>query len=288
MNLSNETYERIERYLLQEMTPEEAQTFEADCQANPELAAALAQEKKIHLLIRIHNQSRVRKQIRSLDQVAARPRVSTKIIPFARMRRVTLLIGTIAAIFLVAIGFWWNGMGELRDGPGIADRHDERYALNREAKNESSGIRGGRVPKEIEDYNNLPDSLQDNPGTRLSVAQAYYRKKDDKKADSLARMVMGNDASQAKNSLRCKAKLVVVLSSLQLNSLEEAQKLIGITKGNLDWKKPWKDGWKTGWKDLQDKEERKKHSWKAAWDCLEAEQFQALVEMNKQIENILH
>lgn len=275
MNLSNETYERIERYLLQEMTPEEAQTFEADCQANPELAAALAQEKKIHLLIRIHNQSRVRKQIRSLDLVAARPRVSTKIIPFARMRRVTLLIGTIAAIFLVAIGFWWNGMGDFEDGSSIADNNDGMIATVLWRKRGFSDsletlIKSKEWQLAISYYEDSPDSLQARSDYRVRAAEAYYennKNNDYMQADSLARVVMGDDPSRARSSWQCKAKLIVVFCALRKEDPKEAQRIIAFHKGdsNKDGREDWKDG----------------------WECLEDEDYLQLEEINKNITKIL-
>lgn len=259
MNLSNETYERIERYLLQEMTPEEAQNFEADCQANPELAAALAQEKKIHLLIRIHNQSRVRKQIRTLDQSAARP----KVIPFARMRRVTLLIGTIAAIFLVAIGFWWNGMGD--NGASLSDEFAPPLLAMIKPKprglEELNLLEGfyqeGDWDSVIVCYARLPDTLKADLEIKVLTARAYYEKKEYPLAGSLASAAMG-EPSSAKSEWRCKAKLLMVFIHLQQGRLSDASALIDI-KSNLS----------------------------TTWACLGKEKHEPLRKMHRRLEKIL-
>jgi hypothetical protein len=259
MKLSDETYERIERYLLQEMTTEEAAAFEATCQADPDLAAALAHEKKIHLLIRIHNQNQIRQQVRALDTAARQPRI----IPF---RRMALTVGSIAAILLVAIGYWWLGGSAELTGGQMAQEAEKAFAaildpslrgklataedslgyyLNQEAWAEATLY-----------YLAMPDSLQARAKPRLMAAQAYYAQSDYPQADSLSLLAMGAPAT-ATSEVPCKAKLLRVLILLRRDQFAEAKALIGYTPGEDAWKKKW--------------------------ECLKTQQFDALEKLDKDL-----
>lgn len=259
MKLSDDTYERIERYLLQEMTAEEAAAFEATCQADPDLAAALAHEKKIHLLIRIHNQNQIRQQVRSLDNAARQPRI----IPF---RRMTLTVGSIAAILLVAIGYWWIGGSAELTGGQMAQEAEKAFAailydptIRGQAPNAedslASLVQQGAWAEASAYYLGMPDSLQFRPWPRLACAQAYYEQDQYAPADSLSQLAMGA-AATASSGVPCKAKLLRVLILLRLDQLAEAKTLIGYTPDD---------------------------EWKAQWNCLRAQQYDALEKLDEEL-----
>jgi tetratricopeptide (TPR) repeat protein len=63
--------ERIHRYLLQEMSPDERTRFEADCTQDPELAAALDLERKLIAAIQQHGAHQIRSEVK---RVVARER----------------------------------------------------------------------------------------------------------------------------------------------------------------------------------------------------------------------
>lgn len=236
MKLPDEVYERIERYLLQEMTAEEAATFEADCSADPDLAAALSHEKKVHLLIRIHNQNQIRQQVRALDS-ARKPRI----LPF---RRMVLVLGPIAAILLLVIGYWWMAGTAEMTGNQLADSAEERFAT---AFRGSDGSSVDSLQSLMQQENwtgfaafylQLPDSVRERPWARLMYAQADYKQARYAQADSLAALVMG-PAANASSDLPCKAKLLRVFVHLRREKLKDAKALIGYTPGSTAWKVQW-------------------------------------------------
>jgi hypothetical protein len=236
MNLNDHDYERIERYLLQEMDAAERQAFEADCQAQPALAEALQKEKQVHLLIRIHNQSLIRQQVRNLDTAQKAHKASSSPTPTPPLffrSPVILLAGSIAAVLLVSIGFFWQLNGDWEKGL-FGGTRGESSVLHpildslQVAESKADWVRVERL------YADLPDSLQRNLSPMLQLARAKYQLGKYAEANALASKVMGPPEA-AVEGIRCKAKLLLVLTYRKEGRLKEAKDLIGIvTKDNWD------------------------------------------------------
>lgn len=251
MSLNDYDYERIERYLLQEMDATERLAFEADCQANPALAEALQKEKQVHLLIRIHNQSLIRQQIRNLDagqkaRQAAPPTLRRK--PFFLRRRVILLAGSIAAVLLVSIGFFWQLNGDLEGGLFVRTRGE--FATGHPILDSLQAAENKENWTQVEQlYAELPDSLKGRLSPKFQLARAKYKLGKYADAETLANDVMG-EAKEATEGIRCQAKLLLVLIYRKQGLLKEAKALIG----NID-----------------------------TWDCLDPDTRQSLVDLAEEL-----
>jgi hypothetical protein len=236
MSRSEIDHPRIERYLLAEMSLDERAAFEAECSENQALATALENEKKIHLLIRIHNQAEIRKQVRALEAAA---KASPKTIRFHRLRRTVLFWGSIAAILLVAVGFWWSG--QVEGFSNVLNNITRGTAMPNHP-----AIRDLIQRMELEQFSvaavvflQLPDSLARQPEVKTLGAQTMLRLGRLERAKELATSAMG-DAATAVSGNSCYAKYLLVQICYRQNDLRSTRALLAYTPDDQRFAAQWK------------------------------------------------